>query len=143
MLMMVVPQTSFDRENEFIKSSSKIFDYPFMLENILINSISSTYLEVCSSRPSASAEIDWVGIDDKEDDFCDDDSFALVNFDFVRCCVYTALTIMAKTITMRTPMNALPMLLLLMPTLLPSWPRSPPPERLPLPIKKRSRAAAI
>ena len=87
MLMLVVPQTSFDRENEFIKSSSKIFDYHFMLENILINSISSTYLEVCSSRPSASAEIDWVGIDDKEDDFCDDDSFALVNFDFVRCCV--------------------------------------------------------
>ena len=48
---------------------------------------------------------------------------------------------MAKTITMRTQMNALPMLLLLMPMLLPSWPKSPPPERLPLPIKKRSRAA--
>ena len=48
---------------------------------------------------------------------------------------------MAKTITMRTPMNALPMLLLLMPKLLPSWPKTPFPEILPAPIKKRSRAA--
>ena len=59
----------------------------YFVKKYLINSIAFTYLELCSSRPSASAEIDWVGIDDKEDDFCDDDSFALVNFDFVRCCV--------------------------------------------------------
>ena len=48
---------------------------------------------------------------------------------------------MAKTITIRTQMNALPMLLLLMPILLPSWPRIPPPDKLPLPIKSLSRAA--
>ena len=88
MLMLVVPQTSFGRENKFIESNSNTIDYHFsLIKDILMNSIAFTYLELCSSRPSASAEIDWVGIDDKEDDFCDDDSFALVSFDFVRCCV--------------------------------------------------------
>ena len=33
--MLVVPQTSFDRENEFIKSSSKIFDYHFIHNDLL------------------------------------------------------------------------------------------------------------
>ena len=44
------------------------------------------YLVFCRWRPSANAEIDWVGNVDKEDDFSDD-NFTLANFDFVLLCV--------------------------------------------------------
>ena len=53
----------------------------------LTTKIIKPYLEFCISRPSASAEIDWVGNDDNEDDFWADVSFALDNFDFVRLWV--------------------------------------------------------